>query len=78
VRFPERWSGAAARKGVSPFAETADGFIGGFQHRSEAEWFPAELRERFRKFHLELYPDKTRLLEFGPSGLALATGAVAT
>ncbi len=44
----------------------ADDFIVGFQHRSEAERFRAELKERFRKFHLELHPDKTRLLEFGP------------
>ena len=38
----------------------------GFQHKSEAEQFLADLRERFQKFHLELHPDKTRLLEFGP------------
>ncbi|KKM97151.1 hypothetical protein LCGC14_1170980 [marine sediment metagenome] len=44
----------------------ADDFIVGFQHKSEAERFLADLRERFRKFHLELHPDKTRLLEFGP------------
>jgi len=44
----------------------ADDFIVGFQHKSDAERFLAELRERFRKFHLELHPDKTRLLEFGP------------
>jgi len=44
----------------------ADDFIVGFQHKSEAERFLAEMRERFRKFHLELHPDKTRLLEFGP------------
>jgi len=28
--------------------------------------FGAELEERFRKFNLELHPEKTRLLEFGP------------
>jgi len=44
----------------------ADDFIVGFQHQSDAERFLAELRERFRKFNLELHPDKTRLLEFGP------------
>lgn len=43
----------------------ADDFIVGFQHRAEAECFLAELRERFRQFHLELHPDKTRLIEFG-------------
>ena len=44
----------------------ADDFIVGFQHKSDAEQFLEELRERFRKFHLELHPDKTRLMEFGP------------
>jgi len=44
----------------------ADDFIVGFQHKSEAERFLAELKERFQKFHLELHPDKTCLLEFGP------------
>jgi RNA-directed DNA polymerase len=37
----------------------------GFEHRSEAEQFLAELRERFVGFGLELHPDKTRLIEFG-------------
>jgi group II intron reverse transcriptase/maturase len=44
----------------------ADDFIAGFQHRADAERFLAELRERFAKFGLELHPEKTRLLEFGP------------
>jgi group II intron reverse transcriptase/maturase len=44
----------------------ADDFIVGFQHKSDAERFRAELAERFRKFNLALHPDKTRLLEFGP------------
>ncbi len=39
--------------------------IVGFQHQSDAERFRTELAERFRKFRLELHPDKTRLLEFG-------------
>jgi RNA-directed DNA polymerase len=38
---------------------------GGFQYRSEAERFLAELRERFLRFGLELHADKTRLIEFG-------------
>jgi len=44
----------------------ADDFIVGFQHRAEAEKFLTALRERFAKFGLELHPDKTRLIEFGP------------
>ena len=43
----------------------ADDFVVGFQHRAEAERFWNELRERLRKFNLELHADKTRLLEFG-------------
>ena len=34
--------------------------------KADAERFRAELTERMRKFGLELHPEKTRLLEFGP------------
>ena len=44
----------------------ADDFVMGFQHKDEAERFLPALRERFAKFGLELHPDKTRLIEFGP------------
>jgi group II intron reverse transcriptase/maturase len=44
----------------------ADDVVVGFQHRVDAERFRVELEERFRKFNLELHPEKTRLLEFGP------------
>ncbi len=44
----------------------ADDIVLGFQVKSDAERFWAELTERFRKFGLELHPQKTRLLEFGP------------
>jgi RNA-directed DNA polymerase len=43
----------------------ADDIVLGFQVKSDAERFWAELTERFRKFHLDLHPEKTRLLEFG-------------
>jgi len=43
----------------------ADDFVVGFQHRSEAERFLQELRDRLGKFGLELHPAKTRLIEFG-------------
>jgi len=43
----------------------ADDFVVGFQHRADRERFLADLRERFRRFNLELHPDKTRLIEFG-------------
>lgn len=43
----------------------ADDIALGFQDRSDAERFCKELVERFRKFRLELHPEKTGLLEFG-------------
>jgi hypothetical protein len=43
----------------------ADDAVLGFQHREDAEKFLEELRERVRKFGLELHPEKTRLIEFG-------------
>src|ERR1039457_6870200 len=44
----------------------ADDIVVGFQGKSDAKRFQAELTERMRKFALELHPEKTRLLEFGP------------
>jgi group II intron reverse transcriptase/maturase len=43
----------------------ADDLVVGFQHRTDAERFLREFRERLAKFGLELHPDKTRLIEFG-------------
>ncbi len=44
----------------------ADDIIAGFEKRTDAERFWGELTERMKKFNLELHPEKTRLLEFGP------------
>jgi group II intron reverse transcriptase/maturase len=44
----------------------ADDVVLGFQYESDAAQLLAELTERLRKFNLELHPEKTRLLEFGP------------
>jgi retron-type reverse transcriptase len=43
----------------------ADDFVIGFENRADAERCLGELRDRFRKFGLELHPEKTRLIEFG-------------
>ncbi len=43
----------------------ADDIVLGFKHRTEAEHFLQEWKERPHKFGLELHPDKTRLIEFG-------------
>src|ERR1700741_4382545 len=47
----------------------ADDIVLGFQVKSDADRFRAELTERMRKFNLELHPEKTRLLEFGPHAI---------
>jgi len=44
----------------------ADDIVLGFESEREARQFQSELTERFHKFNLELHPEKTRLLEFGP------------
>lgn len=44
----------------------ADDIVLGFQSEVEAKRFRADLEERLREFNLELHPEKTRLLEFGP------------
>ncbi|WP_261340375.1 reverse transcriptase domain-containing protein, partial [Schlesneria paludicola] len=43
----------------------ADDFVLGFQEEIDAKCCLGALKERFAKFHLELHPEKTRLLEFG-------------
>jgi RNA-directed DNA polymerase len=47
----------------------ADDIVVGFNSKADADQFRAELTERMRKFHLELHPEKTRLLEFGPQAI---------
>jgi RNA-directed DNA polymerase len=44
----------------------ADDIVVGFNNKADADQFRAELTERMQKFNLELHPEKTRLLEFGP------------
>ena len=61
-----QWWRRTQARGDMIVVRYADDFILGFQHRAEAERFLAALRERFTRFGLELHPEKTRLLEFGP------------
>ncbi len=63
--WAQRWRRTQAHGDVI-VVRYADDFIGGFPHRADAERFLAELRERFAKFSLELPPETTRLVEFGP------------
>ena len=41
----------------------------GFNSQADADQFRVELTERMQKFNLELHPEKTRLLEFGPNAI---------
>jgi group II intron reverse transcriptase/maturase len=45
----------------------ADDLVVGFERRDEAEQFLKEFGERLAKFGLELHPEKTRMIEFGPN-----------
>jgi RNA-directed DNA polymerase len=62
--WAQAWRKQRAR-GEVILVRYADDIVAGFEHRSDAERFLAELRERFARFHLELHPDKTRIIEFG-------------
>jgi RNA-directed DNA polymerase len=39
--------------------------VAGFEYHSDARQFLDDLRQRLRRFGLELHPDKTRLIQFG-------------
>jgi hypothetical protein len=43
----------------------ADDFVVGFEQEADARRFLEELKERFRKFSLELHEEKTRIIPFG-------------
>lgn len=60
----QQWRRKHARGNVV-VVRYADDTIVGFQHQSDAEQFLEELKERLRKFNLELHPEKTKLIEFG-------------
>jgi RNA-directed DNA polymerase len=47
-------------------ARFADDIVVGFNSKADADQFRTELTEQMTKFHLELHPEKTRLLAFGP------------
>jgi hypothetical protein len=43
----------------------ADDLVAGFEHENDARRFWDTIRDRLQEFALTLYPEKTRLLEFG-------------
>ena len=60
----QQWRQQVAR-GDMLVVRYADDAVLGFEHRTEAEKFLEQLRERMAKFGLELHSEKTRLIEFG-------------
>jgi group II intron reverse transcriptase/maturase len=68
--WADHWRKTQARGNVI-VTRFADDFIVGFQYQDDAERFLGELRGRLAKFSLELHPEKTRLIEFGPHAARL-------
>ena len=62
--WAKAWRKKEAR-GEMIIVRYADDGVLGFERRKDAERFLEQLRERLRKFGLELHPEKTRLIEFG-------------
>ena len=62
--WTEAW-GKKVAQGDVIIVRYADDAVLGFQCREDADRFLEQLRERLRKFGLQLHPDKTRLIEFG-------------
>jgi len=52
-------------KGEADYFRYADDYLACFQYQEEAERFLREMKERLEKFHLEIEPSKTKLIEFG-------------
>jgi hypothetical protein len=52
-------------KGEAYYFRYADDYLACFQYQEEAERFLREMKERLEKFHLEIEPGKTKLIEFG-------------
>lgn len=65
----QRWRRTQAR-GEVIVVRYADDIVLGFQVKADAEACWAELSERMAKFALQLHPEKTRLLQFGPYAAA--------
>ncbi len=62
--WADKWREQAGRGDVI-IVRYADDIVVGFQYRTDAEQFQQEMKERLRRFKLELHAEKTRLIEFG-------------
>jgi RNA-directed DNA polymerase len=52
--------------GTARFIRYADDFVVCFKHEADARRFRVEMEERLNQFGLEIAPEKTKILEFGP------------
>lgn len=52
--------------GESRFIRYADDYVVCFKHNGDAYRFRIEMEERLKQFGLEIAPEKTKILEFGP------------
>ena len=62
------WFTKADKKRLRGYAEIvryADDFVIGTQHKEEVEKILEDLKERFKKFNLEIAEEKTKIIEFG-------------
>lgn len=53
-------------RGYARLIRYADDFVVCFQDEADAKDFRVEMEERLKQFHLEIAPEKTKRLEFGP------------
>lgn len=60
--------------GYARLIRYADDFVACFQEESEATRFRMEMEQRLNQFALEIAPEKTRVLEFGPYAQQNAKG----
>jgi group II intron reverse transcriptase/maturase len=58
--------------GVTRFIRYADDFVVCFKHEADARRFRIEMEVRLNQFGLEIAPEKTKILEFGPQAQARA------
>ena len=77
--FQKKWRARKAT-GDTIIVRYADDFVVGCQRKEDADQFLRDLKERLGQFALDLHPDKTRLIEFGPirDGGSPSTGGTPT
>lgn len=68
-----QWGFRKTCKGVSRFIRYADDFVVCFKAEADAVRFRMEMEQRLNQFGLEIAPEKTKILEFGPKARWRAT-----